>query len=91
MESGAIDLSLKSYHWMIIGGIVPAVLAVLVLLIFVYERVTSKTGNTILHFPIKALRSGFDTRFKVFLAIMAIFTLGVAFPVNSISSHLYKV
>ena len=76
MEGGAIDLARNSYHWMILGGIVPAVLAVLVLIVFVRERGKSKTGNTALPFSIKALRSGFDTRFKVFLAIMAVFTLG---------------
>jgi MFS family permease len=76
MEGGAINLTMKSYRWMILGGIVPTVLAVLVLLIFVCERAKSKKVNAALPFSIRALRSGFDTRFKVFLAIMAIFTLG---------------
>ncbi len=75
-EDRAIDLTLRSYHWMIIGGIVPAVLAVLVLIVFVRERVISKTEKTALSFSIKILRSGFDVRFTIFLAIMAIFTLG---------------
>ena len=76
MEGGAIDLTLKSYRWMILGGIVPAVLAVVILLIFVRERGKREAKHTNLPFSLSALRSGFDTRFKVFLAIMAVFTLG---------------
>jgi len=76
LEGGAIDLTLSSYRWMIIGGIVPAALAVLVLIVFVRERRKRDTAGAALPFSLSALRSGFDTRFNVFLTIMAVFTLG---------------
>ncbi len=76
IQGGGIDLTLKSYRWMILGGIIPAVLAVLILFIFVRERKKKQTDQTAKAFSLKALRTGFDTRFKFFLIIMAIFTLG---------------
>jgi len=73
-----LELSLKTYQWLVLVGIVPAVLAVLVLLIFVGEarREPSPTSSSPQGFSWKRLTAGFDTRFKVFLAIMAVFTLG---------------
>ena len=82
VQSGGLELSLKTYQWLVLVGVVPAVLAVLVLLIFVresgrkpspavsgYEGGVASTGY-------RRLIKGFDNRFKVFLAIMAVFTLG---------------
>jgi len=76
IEGGGVDITFNSYRWMIVGGIVPAVLAVLVLIFFVRERAKREGRHAALPFSLGALRSGFDTRFKVFLAIMAVFTLG---------------
>jgi len=58
-----------------LGGIIPAVLAVLVLLVFVQERRKSSPSDIS---PQVGLRqaSGFHPRFKLFLAIMTVFTLG---------------
>ena len=78
VQGGGLQLSLKTYQWIVLVGIVPAVLAVLVLLIFVHEKrrkpppgSSSRPGSAL-----GRLTAGFDTRFKVFLVIMAIFTLG---------------
>ena len=76
IEGGGVDITFNSYRWMIVGGIVPAVLAVFVLIFFVRERAKREGRHAALPFSLGALRSGFDTRFKVFLAIMAVFTLG---------------
>ena len=66
-------LSLPSFEWLVIIGVIPAALAVLVLIFFVHEgrasgaqRVEEGTADG----------SGLDRRFKIFLVIMVIFTLG---------------
>jgi len=74
VQGGEVALSLKTYQWLILIGVVPAVLAVLVLLFFVRDR-RSSAGNTGSQVGLKRT-GGFDTRFKLFLAIMAVFTLG---------------
>ncbi len=75
VQGGELALSLDTYHWLVVVGVVPAVLAVLVLLFFVRERRQSSAGNTSSQVSLKSI-GGFDTRFKLFLAIMAVFTLG---------------
>jgi MFS family permease len=76
VQRGGLELSLKSYQWLVLVGVVPAVLAVIVLLVFVREarRVPSESGGSGGGFTLKM--TGFDSRFKIFLAIMAVFTLG---------------
>ena len=75
VQGGGQELSLESYQWLVIVGVIPAVLAVIILLIFVQERrrLPSSVTNSQVGFK---QAGGFDTRFKVFMAIMAIFTLG---------------
>jgi MFS family permease len=68
-----LNLSLHSFEWLVIISIIPAVLAVLVLIFFVHEARASRpdpkeTGIT--------AAGGFDRRFKIFLGIMVLFTLG---------------
>ena len=77
VQGGGLQLNLETYRWLVLVGIVPAVLAVLVLVIFVRERERkpspgSSHGGLTLH----KTSGSFDTRFKVFLAIMVVFTLG---------------
>jgi MFS family permease len=74
LQGGELALSLKTYQWLVLIGVVPAVLAVLVLLFFVRER-RSSADNTGSQAGFKNI-GGFNTRFKLFLAIMAVFTLG---------------
>ena len=78
VQGGGIQLSLKSYQWLVLVGIIPAVLAVLVLLIFVSEKRTKQSPSSSSQHGLSSpsLKTSFNTRFKVFLAIMAIFTLG---------------
>lgn len=75
VQGGGLELSLKTYQWLVVVGVVPAVLAVLVLLFFVREQrkpLSSGVGSQVGFRGV----GGFDTRFKLFLAIMAVFTLG---------------
>jgi len=75
VQGGGQELSLETYQWLVIVGVIPAVLAVIILLIFVQERRRLPSGITSSQVGFKQA-GGFDTRFKVFLAIMAVFTLG---------------
>ena len=65
----------NAYHWMIIIGIIPAVLAVVVLLTLVHERIKIAA-------PVKdgiskpVAITPFSNQFKLYLVIMALFTLG---------------
>ncbi len=78
VQGGGLALSLKTYQWLVLIGIVPAVLAVIILVRFVTERERKppSPGTPRPGFNLIKLAAGFDTRFKVFLAIMAVFTLG---------------
>ena len=78
VQGGDWQLSRETYQLIVLVGIVPAVLAVLVLLIFVHEkrRNLSPGSSSRPGLNLSGLTAGFDTRFKVFLVIMAIFTLG---------------
>ena len=76
VQGGGLELGLETYRWLVLVGVIPAVLAVLMLLAFVRERRTTPGSR-----PAPVLSSGrlsarFDSRFKVFLAIMVVFTLG---------------
>lgn len=78
VQGGGLQLSLKTYQWLVLIGIVPAVLAVIILVRFVRERERKppSPGTPRPGFNLIKLAAGFDTRFKVFLAVMALFTLG---------------
>jgi len=74
VQRGGLELSLRTYQWLVLVGTVPAVLAVLVLLFFVREkkREIPPAGGA----AGSKATVGFDTRFKLFLVVMAVFTLG---------------
>jgi MFS family permease len=78
VQGGGLQLSLGSYQWLVLVGVIPAVLALLVLLIFVKEQGRKPPSGTSAYNGLMANKpaAGFDTRFKVFLAIVAVFTLG---------------
>jgi MFS family permease len=67
-------LTLPSFRWLVIIGVIPAVLSVLVLIIFVREARAARPQRG--EISAAAPGMGFDRRFKVFLAIMVLFTLG---------------
>ncbi|MFC2072408.1 MFS transporter [Chloroflexota bacterium] len=76
--AGAIELSLGCFRWLVIGGVIPAVLAVVVLQVFVRERKKEPSPNSSskARMSLSGTKGSFDTRFWVFLAIMGVFTLG---------------
>ena len=78
VQGGGLELSLKTYQWLVLIGIVPAILAVVILVKFVRERESkpSPVSHPRRGFNLIKLAAGFDTRFKIFLVIMALFTLG---------------
>jgi MFS family permease len=75
LQGGGLELHLKTYHWLVLVGVVPAVVAVVVLLLFVRERKRLAAGGTGPRLDFRKAGS-FDSRFKLFLVIMAVFTLG---------------
>ncbi len=75
VQGRELTLGSDTYQWLVWVGVVPAVLAVLVLLFFVRERKRSSAGNISPQVGFKRA-GGFDTRFKLFLVVMAVFTLG---------------
>ncbi len=78
VQGGGLQLSRETYQWLVLVGVVPAVLAVLVLVILVHEkgRKASSGSSSRPGLSLSRLTAGFDTRFKVFLGIIAVFTLG---------------
>lgn len=75
VQGGGIELSLKTYQWLVLIGTIPAVLAVILLVALVKER--KKPAYIETSHEIKSPHSNrFDTRFKLFLAIVTLFTLG---------------
>ncbi len=76
--TGAIELSLECFRWLVIGGVIPAVLAVIVLQVFVRERKKERPpdSSSQVRMSLSGIKGSFDRRFWVFLAIMAVFTLG---------------
>jgi MFS family permease len=73
-QGGGIEISLKAYRWLVLIGVIPAVLAVIILILFVKEVKKSISGKQAT-MSLKWLW-GFDNRFKVFLVLVGIFTLG---------------
>lgn len=77
-QGGGLELGLDTYRRLVLIGIIPAALAVFVLLRFVREHKRDQTPG-LTHRPgfdlFRMVRT-FDTRFKIFLVVMALFTLG---------------
>ena len=77
VQGGGLKLGLETYRWLVLVGVIPAVLAVLVLVVFVRVKRRPSTSRTPgIGIVSGQSGSGFDSRFKVFLAIMVLFTLG---------------
>ncbi len=74
VQGGGLKLSLETYRWLVVIGVIPAFIAVLVLLTMVREKGAEKRQSADL--PSAKGVSTFDCRFKIFLCIMALFTLG---------------
>lgn len=72
-QSGAAELERHTFQTVVLVSIIPAVLAVLILAFGVREVARAKNSNT--GVPSLSLK-GFDSRFKAFLLVIVIFTLG---------------
>ncbi len=75
LQGGGLNLTLKTYQWLVLVGVIPAVLAVIVLLVFVHDRKQSAAAASPGTTQIKS-DAKFDARFKLFLLVMGVFTLG---------------
>ena len=78
LQGSGLELGLETYQWLVLVGVVPSVLAVLVLLFFVRERKRGASPVTTVNGGMSAVgaEAGFSARFKIFLVIMGVFTLG---------------
>jgi MFS family permease len=76
VQGGGVNLELETYQWMVIIGVIPAVLAVIVLLTLVREKKKESATGTKAAFPLSGITRGFEKRFWLFLVVIAIFTLG---------------
>jgi MFS family permease len=78
LQGGGLTLESKTYQRMVLIGVIPAVLAVIVLLAFVHERKQNKevASTGIPNAQMRKEDGKFDTRFKLFLVVMGIFSLG---------------
>jgi MFS family permease len=71
---GGGNLTMESYRWMVIIGIVPAALAVVLLIAFVREK--GLPAKIIPSGAAAAEKTPFSNRFKLFLVVVGVFTLG---------------
>lgn len=71
-QRGSVELSRASFQLVVLASMVPAILAVLVLALGAREtRITGARAK-----PPKLTLAGFDGRFRFFLVIIVLFTLG---------------
>jgi MFS family permease len=77
LQKGALELTRNTYQWLVLIGIVPAVLA-LFMFLFIREarKSTPQSQSECLPKSPQGTKAGFDNRFKLFLGVMFLFTLG---------------
>jgi MFS family permease len=78
LQKGALELIRNTYQWLVLIGVIPAVLA---LFMFFFIREAKKgsspqSQSECLQKTSQDTNTGFDKRFKLFLGIMFFFTLG---------------
>ena len=71
-QSGAAELTRRTFQIVVLASILPAILAVLVLALGASEVAGTKKAATSLNWSL----DGLDTRFKLFLFVVVLFTLG---------------
>jgi len=76
VQGGGLKLGLETYRWLVLVGVIPAVLAVVALLVFVREKKLPAGDVAKRGLVSGRLTAGFNRRFNIFLAVMAVFTLG---------------
>ncbi|MFC1988760.1 MFS transporter [Chloroflexota bacterium] len=75
--TGAIEIRMGTFRWLIVAGVIPAVLAVILLQAFIREK--KRDGPTVsygVRMSLSGIKGSFDNRFWAFIAITAVFTLG---------------
>lgn len=75
LQRDNVNLQFDTYRWMIIIGIVPAFIA-LFFFIFIKEPSKKSVDSCTTLIAGEAKAKGFDKRFKIFMVIMFLFTLG---------------
>ena len=81
VQRGGLELTREAFQTLVLVGVVPAVLAVLVLVLFVRERARRTSPEAVDAAGERSAgenrpKVGFDARFKFFLLIVVLFTLG---------------
>jgi MFS family permease len=76
MEGTALELTRQSFQRLVLIGVIPAVLGVIVLLLFVHEKRESRERKAAGRATPAPVRSPLDARFKLYLVILGLFTLG---------------
>jgi MFS family permease len=76
MEGTALELTRQSFQRLVLIGLIPAVLGVIVLLLFVHEKRESREQKAAGRATPAPVRSPLDARFKLYLVILGLFTLG---------------
>ncbi len=76
LQGGALDLTNYTYRWLVIVGVVPAFLAVIVLIAFVREKGLPSDAVAKAGVVQPVVKPAFSGQFKLFLFIMGVFTLG---------------
>jgi MFS family permease len=75
VQGDAAVLELPTFHWMVIIGIIPGILGTLVIFFLVKDTIKKKT-QTQSGDAVTKSSSALSTRFKIYLVIIGIFTLG---------------
>jgi len=70
------EITRSTYQILVLVGTVPAVIAVGVIIFFVHDNPAKKTVSDTVTIAEKPSKQGFDNRFKTFLIIMILFSLG---------------
>jgi MFS family permease len=77
LQKDGAELTRSTFQVLVLAGIVPAVIAVAIILLLVHDtRPKVKATSSISPTSDSTPKHKFDKRFKVFLAIMIVFTLG---------------
>jgi len=75
LQRDVVNLEFNTYHWMIIIGIVPAFIS-LFFFIFIKEPPRKAVSACDVPPTLSAKEKALDTKFKIFMVIMFLFTLG---------------
>ncbi len=76
LGAGTLELTRRVFQDLTWGCVIPAVLAVILLQIFVHDVKPKEASRTTTRFPLSGVKRVFSTRFSIFLAIVAVFNLG---------------